>query len=114
MKTHDPTTLDRQGHDAGEQYRSIIFTHTEEQAKQAQGDEGKAERLQIFDDPIVTFIQPAVEFGRRRRPPKLLQSQSQQPLLPSSGAHKVEKLEKFFKGYEKVRALRRPRSNTCR
>lgn len=62
MQTHDPTTLDRQGHDSGEQYRSIIFTHNDEQARQAQQLKDELEAAHVFDRPIVTFIQPAPEF----------------------------------------------------
>ncbi len=70
MKTHDPTTLDRQGHDAGEQYRSIIFTHNEEQARQAKEMKEKLDAAKVFDAPIVTFIQPAVEFWPRKKTTK--------------------------------------------
>jgi peptide-methionine (S)-S-oxide reductase len=53
--THDPTTLNRQGADAGTQYRSAIFYHDETQKKAA--EKSKAEIApQIWDDPIVTEI----------------------------------------------------------
>jgi peptide-methionine (S)-S-oxide reductase len=55
---HDPTTLDRQGGDVGAQYRSAIYTHSDEQAATAcevlaQVDDGGP-----WDDPIVTEIRP--------------------------------------------------------
>lgn len=59
--THDPTTLNRQGADAGTQYRSVIFYHNEEQ-------KSVAERMKkefaptLWDDPIVTEISPFGEF----------------------------------------------------
>ncbi|MEG1615690.1 MAG: bifunctional methionine sulfoxide reductase B/A protein [Bacteroidales bacterium] len=60
MATHDPTTLNRQGNDKGSQYRSIIFYKNEKQ---------KAEALEeinhiagIYDDPIVTELQPLEMF----------------------------------------------------
>lgn len=98
MKTHNPTTLDRQGHDAGEQYRSIIFTHNEEQARQAKEMKEKLDAAKVFDAPIVTFIQPAVEFW-----PAEDDHQNYYNRNPSNRycqmvvRSKVEKLEKFFK-----------------
>lgn len=56
--THDPTTLNRQGADAGTQYRSAIFYHSEEQRKTAEASkQGFATKL--WDDPIVTEVTPA-------------------------------------------------------
>ncbi len=57
-KTHDPTTKDRQGADVGTQYRSVIFTHNEEQKKLAEHYRGELEKAKIYDDPIVTEIVP--------------------------------------------------------
>jgi peptide-methionine (S)-S-oxide reductase len=59
---HDPTTLNRQGNDVGEQYRSVIFYRDEEQHQTAQKviDELKKERA--FKDPIVTTVEPASTF----------------------------------------------------
>jgi peptide-methionine (S)-S-oxide reductase len=56
--THDPTTLDRQGADVGTQYRSAIFTHSEEQATVARGLVAELDREGLFDGPIVTQIAP--------------------------------------------------------
>ena len=60
--THDPTTLNRQGNDAGTQYRSVIFYHTEEQRKYAEEYKKKSDASGIFDGPIVTEIFPAGKF----------------------------------------------------
>jgi peptide-methionine (S)-S-oxide reductase len=57
---HDPTTLDRQGADVGEQYRSAIFYHSDEQRQAA--ERSKAAAAAGFDDPIVTEITPAAAF----------------------------------------------------
>ena len=57
---HDPTTLNRQGADVGTQYRSVIFTHSDEQFTLAQSSKARA-GVQ-FDDPIVTEITPASKF----------------------------------------------------
>src|SRR5678810_47811 len=59
--SHDPTTLNRQGADAGTQYRSVIFYQNEEQKKIA--EKSKAEvATKIWDKPIVTEIVPATTF----------------------------------------------------
>lgn len=59
--THDPTTLNRQGADAGTQYRSAIFYTSEEQRKTA--EKSKADFApSLWDGPIVTEITPAAEF----------------------------------------------------
>ena len=54
---HDPTTLNRQGNDVGTQYRSVIFTTSEEQA--ATAHKVMAEMAAVWDAPIVTEIVPA-------------------------------------------------------
>ncbi|MGF1679377.1 MAG: peptide-methionine (S)-S-oxide reductase MsrA [Candidatus Methylacidiphilales bacterium] len=55
-KMHDPTTLNRQGHDVGTQYRSIILTHSSEQDSSARQSLQNAQPS--FDQPIVTEIKP--------------------------------------------------------
>lgn len=59
-KLHDPTTLNRQGHDVGTQYRSVIFYHNEAQQQAALAS--KAAAAAAFADPIVTEISAASEF----------------------------------------------------
>jgi peptide-methionine (S)-S-oxide reductase len=59
---HDPTTLNRQGPDEGEQYRSVIFTHTPEQQSIAMKSREERERSGRFRHPIVTIIQPIPPF----------------------------------------------------
>jgi len=61
---HDPTTLNRQGPDVGEQYRSAIFFHTPEQEAAARASKARLERSGRFRRPIVTEITPASEFWR--------------------------------------------------
>lgn len=56
--THDPTTLNRQGHDVGTQYRSVIFYHNEEQKETAEQSLENTDASGLWDDPIVTKIQP--------------------------------------------------------
>ena len=55
-KTHDPTTLNRQGADVGTQYRSAIFYHSEEQKGLAEEYKAKLTEAKIFNNPIVTEI----------------------------------------------------------
>lgn len=57
---HDPTSRDRQGNDAGSQYRSVIFFHSEEQ--KASIDSRIAEKQHEYTDAIITEIKPAQEF----------------------------------------------------
>lgn len=59
---HDPTQFNRQGADAGTQYRSVIFYHTSEQEKAAQKSKETLEQSGKFSDPIVTEIFPAQPF----------------------------------------------------
>lgn len=61
-KTHDPTTLNRQGHDIGTQYRSVVFYHDEAQKKTAEFYQQKLDASGVWKDPIVTEISPIVEF----------------------------------------------------
>jgi peptide-methionine (S)-S-oxide reductase len=59
---HDPTSMDRQGNDAGTQYRSAIFYHSQEQCETAQALIDELESEKIWSRPIVTEVRPAVEF----------------------------------------------------
>ncbi|MBW4473752.1 MAG: peptide-methionine (S)-S-oxide reductase MsrA [Stenomitos rutilans HA7619-LM2] len=59
---HDPTSLNRQGADRGEQYRSVIFYHTPEQSHIAMRSKEHLERSGRYDRPIVTLIQPASSY----------------------------------------------------
>ena len=59
---HNPTLLNRQGADRGEQYRSVIFWHTREQAVAAKNSKDQLEASNTYTDPIVTQIQPASDY----------------------------------------------------
>jgi len=74
---HDPTQVNRQGPDIGDQYRTVIFTHSPEQEAAAQAS--KTEQQQRHEEPIATSIEPATGFWmaegyhqcylEQRRPP---------------------------------------------
>lgn len=59
---HDPTTLNRQGPDVGDQYRSVIFFHDEGQKEKALASKARLEASGRFRRPIVTAVEPAGEF----------------------------------------------------
>lgn len=59
---HDPTTLNRQGADVGTQYRSVIFYHNESQKKIAEQTIQKFDATKVWDDPIVTTVEPLKKF----------------------------------------------------
>jgi peptide-methionine (S)-S-oxide reductase len=61
-KTHDPTTLNRQGNDVGTQYRSVIFYHNDNQKELAEYYLKKLDQSGAYDDPIVTEIKPFKNF----------------------------------------------------
>lgn len=62
FKTHDPTTLNRQGNDVGTQYRSVIFYRNETQRETAAKLIQQLEDEHIFDAPIVTELSPESAF----------------------------------------------------
>jgi peptide-methionine (S)-S-oxide reductase len=59
---HDPTTLNRQGNDAGTQYRSVIFYHSPQQKSLAGQVIRELTEEGVWDAPVVTGIEPAPEF----------------------------------------------------
>jgi peptide-methionine (S)-S-oxide reductase len=59
---HDPTTPNRQGADVGTQYRSVIFTHSEEQERAAEEVIAELGAAGLWDEPIVTEVVPFEAF----------------------------------------------------
>jgi peptide-methionine (S)-S-oxide reductase len=59
FKTHDPTTLNRQGNDVGPQYRSAVFYHDDKQKASAEEIKKKIDESKYFPSPIVTEITKA-------------------------------------------------------
>lgn len=62
FKTHDPTTLNRQGNDIGTQYRSVIFFNNPEQKEQANKMIDELTKELVFDSPIITEVSPVSDF----------------------------------------------------
>jgi len=97
-KTHDPTTLNRQGADSGTQYRSVIFYHSEEQKNLAEHYKLELDKSGAWDNPVVTEISPFTKFY-----PAEAYHQNYFANNPTQGycsyviAPKVEKFEKVFK-----------------
>ena len=61
-ESHDPTQVNRQGPDFGEQYRTVIFYHSPEQQAQAEASKAKLDASGRFSRPIATQILPAPKF----------------------------------------------------
>lgn len=62
FKTHNPTTLNRQGNDVGTQYRSVIFYHDKEQKELANQMIDRLTTELVYDRPIVTEVLPVSDF----------------------------------------------------
>jgi peptide-methionine (S)-S-oxide reductase len=94
---HDPTQLNRQGNDVGRQYRSAVFYADDEQKKVAEAYIVQLNKAKVFDDPIVTTLEPLVKFfagedyhqDYARRNPF-------QPYIAHIAAPKVEKMQRYY------------------
>lgn len=96
-KTHDPTTLNRQGNDVGTQYRSVIFYHIEEQKNLAYSYKDKLEQAKVWKDPIVTEIAPMdVFYAAEAYHSSYFNENGSQPYCSFVVAPKVEKFKKVF------------------
>ena len=60
---HDPTTLNRQGNDAGEQYRSVIFFHSSQQKEIAKNVLKRIDSSKLWNEPIVTTIESIYNYS---------------------------------------------------
>ena len=100
---HDPTTKDRQGGDIGSQYRSIILTHSDDQARVAREAVAEVEAEKLYDDPIVTEIEPLTTFySAERYHQDYFADNARQPYCQAVIAPKVAKFRRKF--LEKMRA----------
>ena len=97
-KTHDPTTLNRQGNDVGTQYRSVVFYHDEQQKKEAEYYMQKLEEAGVFRNPIVTEITALDAFyAAEDYHQEYFELNGNQPYCQFVIAPKVDKFEKVFK-----------------
>lgn len=97
-KTHDPTTLNRQGADVGTQYRSVIFYHSEEQKNLAEKYKTKLNEAGIFDNPIVTEISAFTNFYvAENYHQDYYDNNKNQPYCSFVITPKLDKFEKVFK-----------------
>ena len=94
---HDPTTLNRQGNDAGTQYRSVIFYHSPAQKDGALALIQELTADAAFTDPIVTAVEPAAEFfPAENYHQRYFQNNPNQPYCAYVVAPKVQKFRKKF------------------
>lgn len=97
-KSHDPTTLNRQGPDTGTQYRSVIFYHTPEQQAAAEAYKTTLNQASAFGKPIVTEITKAAPFYvAEAYHQDYFAKNSNQPYCRLVILPKLDKLEKIFK-----------------
>ena len=97
-KTHDPTTLNKQGNDVGTQYRSVIFYHNEEQKELAEKYKSELDKSGAWDNPIVTEISPFTKFySAEGYHQDYYENNPNQGYCAFVIAPKVEKFEKVFK-----------------
>lgn len=103
-KTHDPTTLNRQGADEGTQYRSVIFYHNNQQKAEALKFKTLLNQNKAFNKPIVTQIAPFKAFYKAEAyHQSYYRLNGNKPYCKMVIKPKVDKLEKLFK--EKLRPV---------
>lgn len=101
-RSHDPTTPNRQGHDSGTQYRSVILYHNDRQRHQAERYKGLIDSAGVYPAPLVTQIvsfdtfYPAEGYHQG-----YFAANARQPYCQAVIGPKVEKLRRVFR--EKVR-----------
>ncbi|HEX5501905.1 MAG TPA: peptide-methionine (S)-S-oxide reductase MsrA, partial [Thermomicrobiales bacterium] len=94
---HDPTTVDRQGHDVGSQYRSLLLTHSPEQREAAEATIARLNAAHTWDAPIVTKVEPyAVFYPAEEYHRDYFARNPQQPYCQIVIAPKVAKARKQF------------------
>ncbi|MBN9522058.1 peptide-methionine (S)-S-oxide reductase MsrA [bacterium] len=98
-RSHDPTTLNRQGNDVGTQYRSAIFYHSERQHELAERYKKKLDEAHVFASTVVTEIVPAAPFyvaeGYHQN---YFNDNPRQPYCRAIVGPKVEKIRQVFRG----------------
>jgi peptide-methionine (S)-S-oxide reductase len=94
---HDPTQLNRQGPDSGTQYRSAIFTTSDEQKKVADAYIAQLNAAKVYPKPIVTKVGPLQGFfAAEAYHQDYLTLHPNQPYIAYNDLPKVENLKKMF------------------
>jgi peptide-methionine (S)-S-oxide reductase len=94
---HDPTQLNRQGPDSGTQYRSAIFTTSDEQKKVAEAYIAQLNAAKVYGKPIVTKVGPLEGFfAAEAYHQDYLTLHPNQPYIAYNDIPKVENLKKIF------------------
>jgi len=94
---HDPTQLNRQGPDSGTQYRSAIFTTSDEQKKVADAYIAQLNAAKVYSKPIVTKVGPLEGFfPAEAYHQDYLTLHPSQPYIAYNDIPKVENLKKLF------------------
>ncbi len=94
---HDPTQLNRQGPDTGTQYRSAIFTTTDEQKKVAEAYIAQLNAAHVYTRPIVTKVGPLEGFyPAEAYHQDYLTLHPRQPYIAYNDIPKVENLKRLF------------------
>jgi peptide-methionine (S)-S-oxide reductase len=101
---HDPTTKDRQGPDAGKQYRSVIFYANDDQRRVAEAYIAQLNAAKVFDAPIVTEVVPLDRFYEAEEYHQDYADRNPlQPYILFNAAPKVQKVRKYFADLVRVR-----------
>ena len=97
-KTHDPTTINQQGNDVGDQYRSVVYYHNETQEKLASYYKQKLNKENAFEKPVITAITAASIFYKAEDyHQEYFNLNKEQPYCKFVIQPKIEKMEKIFK-----------------
>lgn len=101
FRTHNPTTLNRQGNDIGTQYRSVVFYHNEEQKQATEHFIQQLSENSVFEDPIVTEVSPASVFWEAEEYHQNYFERN--PENAYCAAVVAPKISKFLQSYERLK-----------
>lgn len=94
---HDPTTVDREGPDVGSQYRSAVYYHDDDQRETVERFVERLEREGVYDDPIVTEVEPLGTFWEaEQRHQNYFEKHPNQPYCAATVRPKVRKVREQF------------------
>jgi peptide-methionine (S)-S-oxide reductase len=97
-KTHDPTTLNRQGNDVGPQYKSVIYYINEQQKQKAEQYKSALDKSGAWENPIVTTIEPFKNYySAEKYHQNYYNDNTNQGYCRFVISPKLEKFEKVFK-----------------